>query len=101
MAATGSMQLLHRDPDDDPTLPDSDGLVLAADVLANSLNYLFKHRDADALYGPLNCVDAVAGHPLAAHLDAFFARVFGFGSRSTRPGRGVERTFDFPTGVSF
>jgi len=51
---------------------DSDGLVLAADVLANSLNYLFKHRDADALYGPLNCMDAVAGHPIAAHLDAFF-----------------------------
>lgn len=54
------------------TMPDSDGLVLAADVLANSLNYLFKHRDADALYGPLNCMDAVAGHPIAAHLDAFF-----------------------------
>lgn len=54
------------------TMPDSDGLVLAADVLANSLNYLFKNRDADALYGPLNCVDAVAGHLLAAHLDAFF-----------------------------
>ncbi|WP_157657919.1 hypothetical protein [Burkholderia ubonensis] len=32
------------------TVPDSDGLVLAADVLANSLNYLFKHRDTDALY---------------------------------------------------
>jgi len=53
------------------TMPDSDGLVVAADVLANSLNYLFKHRDADALYGPLNCIDAVAGHPLATHLDAF------------------------------
>lgn len=53
------------------TMPDSDGLVLAADVLANSLNYLFKSRDTDALYGPLNRMDAVAGHPLAAHLDAF------------------------------
>ncbi|WP_186011073.1 hypothetical protein [Burkholderia gladioli] len=53
------------------TVPDSDGLVLAADVLANSLNYLFKHRDADALYGPLNCKDAVAKHPLAAQLDTF------------------------------
>lgn len=53
-------------------LSDSDGLVLAADVLANSLNYIFKHRDADALYGPLNRIDAVAGHPLAAHLDALF-----------------------------
>jgi len=54
------------------TRPDSDGLVLAADVLANSLNYLFKHRDADALYGPLNCIDAIADHQLAAHLDTFF-----------------------------
>lgn len=53
------------------TRPDSDGLVLAADVLANSLYYHFKHRVADALYSPLNCQDAVAGHPLAAHLDAF------------------------------
>jgi hypothetical protein len=53
------------------TMPDSDGLVLAADVLANSLNYHFKRRDADALYGPLNCKGAVAGHPLAEHLDAF------------------------------
>ncbi len=53
------------------TVPDSDGLVLAADVLANSLNYLFKGREADALYDPLNCRDAIAGHPLAEHLDAF------------------------------
>ncbi|KVW24171.1 hypothetical protein WK94_12100 [Burkholderia ubonensis] len=53
------------------TVPDSDGLVLAADVLANSLNYLFKHRDTDALYGPLNCKNAVTKHPLASHLDAF------------------------------
>lgn len=53
------------------TVPDSDGLVLAADVLANSLNFLFKHRDADAKYGPLNCMEAIAKHPLAAHLDTF------------------------------
>lgn len=53
------------------TVPDSDGLVLAADVLANSLNYLFKGRDADSRYGPLNCRDAIADHPLTAHLDAF------------------------------
>lgn len=52
-------------------MPDSDGLVLAADVLANSLNYLFKHRGHDALYGSLNCKDAVAQHPLAAQLDTF------------------------------
>lgn len=54
------------------TVSDSDGLVLAADVLANSLNYLFKNRGTEALYGPLNCAEAVADHPLAAHLDAFF-----------------------------
>ena len=54
------------------TMPDSDGLVLAADVLANSLNYLFKSRNTETLYGPLNCKDAVAAHPLGAHLDAFF-----------------------------
>lgn len=53
------------------TVPDSDGLVLVADVLANSLNHLFKNRNTDALYGPLNSMDAVAGHPLAAHLDSF------------------------------
>lgn len=51
--------------------PQSDGLVLAADVLANSLNYLFKNRTSDTLYTPLNCRDAVANHPLAGHLDAF------------------------------
>lgn len=53
------------------TVPDSDGLVLAADVLANSLNHLFKNRNADTRYGPLNCKDAVVAHPLAAHLDTF------------------------------
>lgn len=53
------------------TMADSDGLVLAADALANSLNYLFKHRAHGELYGPLNCKDAVASHALAAHLDAF------------------------------
>lgn len=54
------------------TLPGSDGLILAADVLANSLNHLFRSRDAKALYGPLNSMDSVASHPLATHLDAFF-----------------------------
>jgi len=53
------------------TMPDSDGLVLAADVLANSLNYLFKHRAHEELYGSLNCKDAIAGHALSSHLDAF------------------------------
>ncbi|NOT15978.1 MAG: hypothetical protein HOP21_10515 [Methylotenera sp.] len=53
------------------TVPHSDGLVLAVDVLANSLNYLFKNRALDTLYTPLNCRDAVANHPLAEHLDAY------------------------------
>lgn len=53
------------------TVPHSDGLVLAADVLANSLNYLFKNRALDTLYSPLNCRDAVEHHPLAEHLDAY------------------------------
>ena len=35
------------------TVPDNDGLVLAADVLANSLNYLFKSRGGTNLYDPL------------------------------------------------
>jgi len=51
--------------------PDSDGLVLAADVLANSLYYLLKNRDAEHLYKPLNRPEAIASHPLASHLDAF------------------------------
>jgi len=52
-------------------MPDDDGLTLAADVLANSLNYLFKSRSEDSIYGPLNCREAVVGHPLFRHLDAF------------------------------
>lgn len=53
------------------TVPDSDGLVLAADVLANSLNYLFKSRDVAERYRPLNRLEAIASHPLAEQLDAF------------------------------
>lgn len=50
---------------------DKDGLVLAADVLANSLNHLFKNRSDAELYTPLNSPKAVANHSLAPHLDAF------------------------------
>jgi hypothetical protein len=50
---------------------DSDGLVLAADVLANSLNHHFKSREEDSLYKRLNCMEAVVAHPLSAQLDAF------------------------------
>ncbi len=53
------------------TMPDSDGLTLAADVLANSLLYLFRNRHPDSLYGPLNCREAVASHPLFDRLDTF------------------------------
>lgn len=50
---------------------DEDGFVLAADVLANSLNHLFKNRKDKERYSSLNTPEAVAAHPLATHLDAF------------------------------
>jgi hypothetical protein len=53
------------------TTGDGDGYVLAADVLANSLNHLFMHRDASELYGPLNRQEAIAKHPLADCLSSF------------------------------
>ncbi|MDH0796450.1 MULTISPECIES: hypothetical protein [Pseudomonas] len=53
-------------------IDDSDGLVLAADVLANSLHHHFKNRTEEELYSPLNEPEAVARHPLFEHLDAFY-----------------------------
>jgi hypothetical protein len=50
---------------------EGDGLVLAADVLANSLNYLFESRTDEQCYRALNTPEAVTAHPLAKHLDAF------------------------------
>ena len=50
---------------------DEDGFVLAADVLANSLNHLFKNRKDEERYSALNTLEAVSDHPLAEHLDAF------------------------------
>lgn len=50
---------------------EADGLIFAADVLANSLNYHFKSRTEGELYAPLNDPEAVASHPLCEHLDAF------------------------------
>ena len=47
-----------------------DGYVLAADVLANSLNYLFKNRGQSELYNPLNEPRAIRRHPLADQLTA-------------------------------
>ena len=48
-----------------------DGLVLAADVMANSLYHLFKNRPVNERFCPLNTPAAVAAHPLAKNLDAF------------------------------
>ena len=51
---------------------DQDPLVLAADVLANSLTNLFHAREANEKFGPLNRPEAVVTHPLAVQLDAFW-----------------------------
>ena len=48
-----------------------DGITLAADILANSLNHLFVNRDPEELYGPLNNAMAVRRHPLAEYFDLF------------------------------
>jgi hypothetical protein len=48
-----------------------DGLVLAADVLANSLAYLYRTRSPIQRYRRLNRPEAVEAHPLALCLDAF------------------------------
>lgn len=50
---------------------DSDPIVMAADILANSLYHHFRSRSGGQLYADLNRPDAVAEHPLAANLDAF------------------------------
>jgi hypothetical protein len=48
-----------------------DPFVLAADVVANSLAYLFHNRPPEEKYKPLNIIDAVRRHPLAVNFDAF------------------------------
>lgn len=53
------------------TVDDSDGLVVAADVLANSLEYLFRSRAPAERYRPLNEPEAFKDHPLKASLDSF------------------------------
>jgi hypothetical protein len=50
---------------------DDDGYVLAADVLANSLNHLFNNRNQSELYTPLNRPEAIVSHPIADSLAAF------------------------------
>jgi hypothetical protein len=54
------------------TISKEDVYVLAADVLANSLNYMFKNRSQNELYRPLNRPSAVERHPLADVLNTFF-----------------------------
>lgn len=48
-----------------------DGVTLAADVLANSLNHLFMSRDESELYAPLNDNAAIKHHPLAKQFTLF------------------------------
>jgi hypothetical protein len=50
---------------------DEDPIVVAADVLANSLCHLFHNRSPDELYGDLNRPSAVKRHPLLPRLDTF------------------------------
>ena len=53
-------------------VPLGDCYTLAADVLANSLLYLFKNRKESQLYQPLNEPNAIRDHPLADNLAAFY-----------------------------
>lgn len=53
------------------TSPIEDGYVLAADVLANSLNHMFKNRSPTDLYAPLNAPEAIEQHPIGDSLAAF------------------------------
>ena len=50
---------------------DSDGLVVAADVLANSLEYLFRTRPPEERFRALNTPEAFARHLLRDCLDSF------------------------------
>jgi hypothetical protein len=45
-----------------PAVSDDD-LVLAADVLANSLNHLFCERGPEQRFRPLNCKETISSHP--------------------------------------
>ena len=50
---------------------DSDGLVLAADVIANSLTHLFHNRPDGERFTALNTPKAFASHQLKAYFDVF------------------------------
>jgi hypothetical protein len=54
------------------TVSDADPIVIAADVLANSLCHHFRNRSDAERYGDLNRPSAVTGHPLAKSLDTFW-----------------------------
>lgn len=54
------------------TVSDADPIVMAADVLANSLHHHFRQRGANEMYEDLNRPGAVQGHPLARSLDTFW-----------------------------
>lgn len=49
-----------------------DPLVLAADVLANSLNHHFLNRPSSEKYEALNHREAILGHPLHRSLDTYW-----------------------------
>jgi hypothetical protein len=51
---------------------DRDGLVVAADVLANSLDYLFRTRPPEEKFRALNTPDAFHRHALKDCLDSFW-----------------------------
>lgn len=53
------------------TVSDADPIVVAADVLANSLCHHFRTRGETERYGDLNRPNAIASHPLARSLDTF------------------------------
>lgn len=53
------------------TVDDTDPIVVAADILANSLNYLFMNRRGEDVYKDLNRPSAISTHPLAKSLDTF------------------------------
>jgi hypothetical protein len=53
------------------TVREGDGIVLAADVLANSLNYLFKNRPPEQRFRALNSPESILEHPLAHYLASF------------------------------
>ena len=53
------------------TLPGNNGLILAADVLANSLNHLFNGRSPEDLFSDLNDRSAIAKHQLFKCFNVF------------------------------